>query len=304
MTQFDDYIDKCWNDHADNAIDVFNTFESEEIIKMIETCDQIEGYVKLIAHVSGEHLQKWNDGIKLLNNIKIKKEEIISMNSSSDINRLIRNHIYILQLSSGDLSIESVLNSLPELTISEQVSIIASASSALLLIDLIKSKSLYKTSLLLVDQIEDMSKNDPAFRSLAVVSNNLAYTLEELKELLSCDAEELMILAAQCGLKFWTIAGTSLNVQRAHNRLALCYIRVNDLDKAFLHSNIALKLCQENAFSPMDFFNVYYGLSLIERVRSNESEYKRLVAVAEDYFNKMTSQAQSWCKNLMLKLRQ
>ena len=62
--KFKQYIDKAWSDHARDAKSVFNCLgEGEELIVSNEN---IPVLARLIAHVCGDHLSLWENGIEKL----------------------------------------------------------------------------------------------------------------------------------------------------------------------------------------------------------------------------------------------
>ncbi|MBK9324758.1 MAG: hypothetical protein IPM97_17730 [Bdellovibrionaceae bacterium] len=238
--KFDDFLNQAWNDHATQANQVADKLSNG--INLIENSEQIPQLAQLITHVFGEHLGRWEDGVHVLNKLKL----IPSFEKSSESEKAIIRSVASLELASEKKQ------SIEDLSASDQIRVLAVAASALS-----EQKSPEKAHKFFQEALEKaqvgIQKEDPANRALAVAGNNLACSLEEKVDRTSIDTE-LMILAAKTGRKYWEIAGTWNQVTWAEYRLAMTYLKATDLVQALEHSQTCLELALENASPSLEMF--------------------------------------------------
>jgi hypothetical protein len=104
-------------------------------------------------------------------------------------------------------------------------------------------------------------KEDPAARALAITCNNLCCELELRSD--RTDAEtELMLLAAREARRFWEIAGTWMNVERAEYRLSAAHLAAGDGRAALKHARSCLGICQANQADSTERFFAHERLAL------------------------------------------
>jgi tetratricopeptide (TPR) repeat protein len=281
---FQNYLTDAWAKHPEESENIFNDFENH--FKLLTTPEEVTSLAHLITHVSGDHLGKWKGGIELLNKIKkipIDKDEL-------SLNR----YIATLSLASNpDYSLEGF-------SLSDQVRILGMTASA------IGSQNEVARACDIIEKANDiakvyLSKNDPANRSLAIAGNNLACTLLD-KEKLDHNEINLMIQSAFVGRKFWELAGTWKEVERAEYRLAKVFLKANVLDKAFEHSEKCLAIISDNGNDPLEEFFGFEALALIEKARRNELGFSEAIEKMKESFEKISSDDQTWCKKTLEKL--
>jgi hypothetical protein len=88
-----------------------------------------------------------------------------------------------------------------------------------------------------------------------------------------------MILAAETGRKYWELAGTWVEVERAEYRLAMTYMHAGQLDKALKHARLCESICNENDAAPFEKFFAAEALVKVQRARCVEYKSK----VKEEY---------------------
>lgn len=285
----DKFIDQAWNDHATDAKAV--VLRLHQGLNLVTENDQIPGVVHLATHVFGEHLGHWSDGISFLEDIK----KLSAFQANTDSQVAIERSIATLRLAGG---ISSDLNSFGT---TEQIRIYSYAAAALCGQNQVSQASEYFKRALELAQT-GLSKNDPANRVLAVIGNNLAATLEE-KSSRSAEENQLMTLAALTGRKFWEIAGTWLNVERAEYRLCMSYLKAGQLPKALEHAQLCLEVIEQNKAEPMEYFFGYEALALVEKARSNGTGFEKAVEHAKKYFELIENEDdKTWCKSSLEKL--
>lgn len=285
---FNTYLNKAWNDHAADATSVADTFP--EGLKLVQTASDLEQLGRLATHVYGEHLGKWNDGLSFINTL--------SQHSQFLPNSLVEKSFSIFK---GSLSLSAQPTfDLKSYSVSDQIRILAmSASSLSEQGQSDKAKDYFLKALELGQS--GISKEDPANRSLAITGNNLACSLEE-KTTRNDKETDLMILAAQVARKFWEIAGTWKEVERAEYRLSQSYLKAAKIEESFVHAQNCVEICSENSAPALEFFFSYEALALAEKAKGNDIGYKTAVAQVKKYFEQLSADDKSWCEATFKKI--
>lgn len=272
-----DYLKSAWTLHATDPKRVLE--EVKQNFSLIETEADITALAHLITHVSGEHLGDWLNGLDLLK--KLKNNALIK--NKADMNRFVA----ILEL--GNNSATSIENFSP----SDQVRILATTASALASLGGLKLAESYLGRA--ENLVQSLAKEDPANRALAVTGNTIASSLEEKKNR-NANETELMIRAATIARKFWEIAGTWKEVERAEYRLSQSYLQADKLDLALTHAKTCLKIVAENNNETLEAFFGYEALVKILKARKEDAAFKSAVAEMTKAFNQLSADDQSWCK--------
>lgn len=281
--EFKQYIDKAWADHAKEAQSVFIRLAEGE--KLIASNENIPVLARLIAHICGDHLGLWEQGIEKLQNLKLNKYYLMNTDSEFSINRLIAT----LQFCSEQLKDISHFSN------SDQVRILAQAAG---MISDQGNTSRAKDYLLNSLEIASrgLDKEDPANRAIAITGNNLACALEEKLNRSELETE-LMIFAAHAARKYWEIAGGASEVSAAEYRLSQSYLKAFQIDKSFEHAQLSIEVCEasSNAVSTLDFFFGYEAIALAEKARKNETGYLKAVEKMKFHFDKLSEDDKKWC---------
>lgn len=284
---FETYFNQAWSDHATQTEIVASGLVTAT--SLVESNEQLAQLVGLITHVLGEHLGRWTDGQQLLTSLQVHPKFLPATETENAILR----SIAVMQIGSGQSP------NLDSFSLSQQIRVMAVASSALSEKDAIKAKELLDKALALART--GLNKEDPTNRALAVTGNNLASALEQKKSR-SPEETELMILAAQTGRKYWQIAGNWNQVAYAEYRLTMTYVQANEFAKALQHAQQFAELCQEYKAEDRDFFYCYEALAVVERARKNEIGFKKAVDQAKSYFEKLSAEHKAWCEPEMMML--
>ena len=134
----------------------------------------------------------------------------------------------------------------------------------------------------------------PALTALAVGGNNLAAALEERPQR-SAEEAAAMVGAAASALKYWRLAGSWLEEERAEYRLARSLLQAGRCDEAQAAARRCIEVCLRHAAPPFELFFAHAVLALglraggaaaaAEAAREEALRQYRLVAAAE----------QAWC---------
>ena len=283
---FESFLHQGWSDHAEQAAAVADRFPAG--IQLIEKNEQIPQLAQLITHVMGEHLGRWANGIELLQSLK--KSAHFQAGSESEF--ALHRAVAILQVASGRASPA-------DLPASDQVRVLATAASALSgQGQTARAQELFQQAL---HSASALGTKDPANRALAVTGNNLANALEEKADRTSDDTE-LMILAARSARKYWEIAGTWLETERAEYRLVKTYLAAGNPQAALEHAQHCLRLSRDNQAPAMELFFANEALALSEKANGNANGYRQALAQAQAHFKELSEEDKVWCKSTLQKL--
>ncbi|MBN8540469.1 MAG: hypothetical protein J0L82_08785 [Deltaproteobacteria bacterium] len=289
---FDEFLNLAWNDHAKQTNEVADRLL--ESLPLVNDAEQIPRLAQLITHVYGEHLGEWEKGIDLL--LKLKTIPILSDASRSDSPGMsaITRSVAVLELASGKIT------QVNELPLSEQIRVLATAASALS-----EQKDPERARRYFRDAIGKaqlgLQKDDPANRALAVTGNNLACALEEKISRTEIETE-FMVLSAQTARKYWEIAGTWLEVERAEYRLSQTYLKANDYAKSLMHAQECLEVAISNHAPPLEMFFGYEALALVEKAKGNTLGFQKALDHIKANFEKLSAEDKAWCEPSLKKL--
>jgi tetratricopeptide (TPR) repeat protein len=296
-TPFDTFLRTAWSDHAKDSDSVARRLP--EGLALLESPAEVVLLGNLATHVYGEHLGRWNEGLQFLGKLETSvhygKDGAEVEGSVAAIERFMT----ALKLCAGN---EDALATLA--TKSDQARVLALAASALSArgtnppTALERAQSYFQKSIRLAEN--GLEKTDPANRALAVMGNNLAVSLAGT-ETISGSETELMILAAKAARKFWEIAGTWLEVERAEYRLSLTFLKVGDFSAALEHAQNCLELCQENRAEALEFFFGFEALALAEQARENKLGLDEARLKLKEAFGKLSPEDQAWCEETFQK---
>ncbi|MEK7355718.1 MAG: hypothetical protein AAB250_04685 [Bdellovibrionota bacterium] len=285
---FDEFLKQAWTDHATDAVAVATRLNDG--LQLVSAGEQIPQMASLVTHVLGEHLGRWDDAVGTLKRLR----GVRSFETGSEAEKSIARSIASMEVAAGQRE------SLDELSTSDQIRVLAVAASALS-----SQKRTDEARLSFSRAIElaqsGLAKEDPANRALAVTGNILACELEE-KPTRSKSETELMILAAQTGRKFWEIAGTWVQIERAEYRLSQSYLKAGDLIRALKHAQLVLEISTANDLPALEFFFGYEALALVETARANPIGFKTAADQMRIQFELLNDDDKKWCKASLEKL--
>lgn len=280
---FTDFLNQCWKDHATKTEIVAAGISDG--IGLISEENHINQLANLIIHLFGEHLGRFDEGIELLE--KLEQSSLVTMVSTAVLNCA----KVTLAYSAG------MVTDWSGFTLTEKVRIYCGAAGINNARNEIgQAEKDFRSAL---NVATELSETDPANRLLAICGNNLACTLEE-KTSLSADEEVLMLLAAHAGRKYWQIAGTWLEVERAEYRLAQSYLKARDLINSIKHANLCLTICETNNAGALEFFFAYESIALVEH-KMRQSTLRSLPQM-QKYFAELSQSDKEWCSQTLTKI--
>ena len=278
---FDQLIENAWNEHGDHPRDVADRLAVS--VPMIAAAEQVAPFARLVTHVYGEHLGECDRGIALLESLR----QLPSFVDTPAVGGVVKRSVATLRYVGGNTAAVSPL------PVDDQVAALAAASSAL------ASHGEFKRALdayaQAIRQAGELRRGSPAFRALAIGGNNLSASLEEKPRR---DAEETagMVAAAQSGLAFWRMAGTWLEEERAHYRLARSLLAAAKPAEAVYSASECVRVCDANDAPAFERFFAVAVLARACRESGRADEYKKFRVDALDWFDRVPEDEREWCE--------
>jgi hypothetical protein len=286
---FDTFIDQAWTDHATDPAAVATRLP--QALAAVASAGQLGALAHLAQHVHGAHLARWQEGIAFQQQLAALSHCAAGSPEAQSIARTIA----ALRLAGG-LG-DDRTGAMP----SDRVRLSALAAIHLAEHDATRAAAFLQQSL---DDAASagLPDKDPGHRALAVAGNNIAGTLEDKPT--RTEAERLlMIQAAQTGRRFWAIAGTWLETERAEYRLAMSWLKAGDLAQARTHAQQCLEIVAANDGAALERFFGWEALGRVERAAGNATGHAHALAQAEQAFAGLEEGDRGWCEASLDALR-
>ncbi len=236
---FEDFLRDGWDGHTRDAAAVATRLPDG--LALVTTPAEAAQLATLVAHVYGEHLGRWSDGIALL--------EALGRHEPTDAAAVARG-VAALRYCKG----EPVALADP----ADRLRALATAASALCGQRRVDDAAVaFRAALALAGDAADPT----VARALAVTGNNLACALEERTDR-DAAGTELMVDAARAARRFWAVAGGWLQVERAEYRLARSLTHAGRAAEAAEHARACLALCEANGADAFERFFGWEALAL------------------------------------------
>lgn len=258
---YKNFINECWANHDKKSEEV--AAQLSDNLALLDSTDKIPGYVTLVVHTLGGHLGKWEDAKGILTKIT----EIDSFQNNQAVYRGLATLNHCSQN-------EADFNKYSELSTEEgSISRIYAVAASELLGQGLVERATKAFEMALSNASENMTKENPAARALAISGNNLACELEEKSER-SEEEVNLMLSAAQAARKYWEIAGGWMEVDRAEYRLAISNLKAGKLEDALKHARNCESICRENNADEFELFFAHEALTKVNRALCEELKLK------------------------------
>jgi tetratricopeptide (TPR) repeat protein len=225
------FIEASWNDHADDPEGVASRLAAA--VPRASSGEDVGALARIISHVYGEHLGRWDDGVAMLRSLPA-----VESGDAAAAAQAITRGVAMLRWAGGDVTAVEALSR------EDRAAVLASAASAL------TGRQAFKRALDAYAQALEIGAraaeaDRSVARALAVGGNNLAAALEEKPDR---DEDETygMVTAAEGGLRFWKLAGGWLEEERAHYRLARSLLAAGRPSDALRHAKLCAEVCANN----------------------------------------------------------
>jgi hypothetical protein len=236
----------------------------------------------LAQHVFGDHLGRWADGLAFLDQMAALP---VTQGAAA---QTVARFQAALKLAGG------LADARPSLEPSERIRVTALAAAQLGAHDAVRSRALLDEGVAEAERAA-LPDKDPAHRNLAIAGNGIASTLEELEDR-SPAQTRLMLRAAQVARRFWELAGTWLETERAEYRLAMSWLQTGDTAQARQHAQHCLEIVRANGSVPLEAFFGWVVLGLVERAAGNTTGHQQAQSHAQAAFQTLEEGDRSWCR--------
>ena len=282
IVTFDTFIETAWNDHADHPQDVADRLAAS--IHIVERAEQIPPFARLTTHVFGEHLGQWDQGIAILESLRRRQ----AFDDGPAVTEALLRNVAVLRFARGDQ------DALAALSAENRVSVLATASSAF------AGQGRFKQAIAAYGEAMryarvDLPAKSPAIRALAIGGNNLAAALEG-KQDRAPDEVRGMIAAAEAGLKYWKLAGTWLEEERAEYRLTRSLLQAGESAAAVGSARRCVAVCEANSAPDIELFYAHAVLALALRAAGDADGFTTARQRALQIYERVAPDERAWCK--------
>lgn len=285
----DTFLAAAWSEHGENPQQVADQMMSS--LHLLTAPTDIVAFARLLTHIYGEHLGQWTMGVGMLNSLR----SLSAYDGSADCEGAINRSVAALLYAGGDNS------ALLPLGDEDQVCALAMVAAALAgRQDLTRALQAYSRALELADA--GLPTGSPAVRALAVGGNNLAATLEERQDRDAAQTQG-MIAAAEGALKYWKLAGTWLEEERAEYRLSRSLLQAGRAQAAVDSGQRCVALCELNQAPAFELFFGYAVLALARRAAGAADLFLVARQQALNAFASVPIEERQWCESDLSELR-
>jgi hypothetical protein len=278
--EFEEFIRTAWAEHADLPDDVAERLALS--LDRVELPADVAPFAGIVTHLFGEHLARFDDGVELLESMR----RLPACNGQPEALGVLSRSVAALRYASGEERALDVLA--PQ----DRMSVLANASGAILgRLDFGRAIAAYDDALRLATQYGPEAR---ALRSLAVAGNNLASSLEEKADR-SASETAGMLRAAEAALKYWALAGTWLETERAEYRLTRSLLQAGQAGAAIEHARQCVAICAANEAPPFERFFGEAVLAIAQRGAGDHAGFATSRERALALFAQVPDDEQQWC---------
>lgn len=279
---FQTFIATGWADHADNASAVAERLAQS--LHVVASPENVQPFARLVTHVFGEHLARWDDGVALLESLR----ELPAWNGSPAQNGAVIRGVAVLRHCSG------AVTALDGLSLEDRITVLATAALAFVGQKATQAAIEAYEQATALAAATPLPSDSPAIRALAAGGNNLAAELSEKPER---DAAETagMLAAAEGGLMYWKLAGTWLEEERAEYMLSTCLRKAGDAGAAIEHAARCIAICEARDAPPFERFFGHAVLAMAQREANDMVAFAESREAALRWHAQVDTAEQAWC---------
>lgn len=274
-----EFDEQAWAEHGDAPEQV--AARLPEGLALAGSPAQVLDWARLSTHVLGEHLGRWDDGLALLD-----RAQGACADDATALAGLARCRAALHWCAGRPAAMEA----LPAVESIAALGVAASALAERGQID--RAIESYDRALALAEP--GVPATSAAPRALAIGGNNLAATLQSMP--VRTDAQtQAMLAAAQAGLVWWRRAGTWLQEERAHWRIARCCLVAGDGAGAAQAARDGLAVCEANDAPDFERFFLYVALSLALQMAGDATAARDASEAARRAHARVPEEDRVWC---------
>jgi hypothetical protein len=286
---FDAFVETAWNDHGDRPRVVADRLAAS--LHVVTAPEHVAPYARIVTHVFGEHLGEWERGVRMLESLR----GLPAFDRSPAVEGAVARGIGALRYAEGDA------HALDALTSDDRIVAIATAASAFAgLAGFKRALAAYGQALALAEA--GLAPGSSALRALAIGGNNLASALEGKRDRDGVETRG-MIVAAEAALRYWTLAGTWLEEERAHYRLARSLLRARRPRDAVESARRCVDVCERNDAPAFERFFGHAVLAVAQRDAGDVAEFEASRREAARWHEQVPEGERHWCSSDLDELR-
>lgn len=275
------FLQTAWRDHGDHPEAV--AARLAQALPLVESPADFGPFVRLLTHVYGEHLGEWQRGVKLLEALA----RVPAFDGSTLAKGPVTRGAAMLRYASGDHS------ALAGLSDDDAGYALASAADALAARGQI-TMAIDAFSKATARAPASLAAEHPAVHALAVCGNNLSAVLEK-SPALGLVERHAMIAAAETGLRYWKLAGTWLEEERAEYQLSRSQLRAGEVDAAMASIGRCIDICSRNNAGPFELFFGYAVQAVVYRAKGEVPAFAQSRGAALMQYALIPDSDKQWC---------
>lgn len=276
---------RAWADHADAPDAVAHCLQTATPAPT--TPAQVGALARLVVHLLGEHLGRFEDGRWRL--------------AALEGHPLARDPAARSELRVGRAALnlaEGLAAPMADLTSAEAVR--AQSSAAAICVGRGQSDRALALIAAARQRLADMPEVTAAdHRPLAVACNNMAWELHDRGAARSTAETAAMLDIAAASRAHWSQAGTWLEVERADYGLALANLSAGRLDEALRDAARCVAACIAHDAPPFEHFFGHEALARVQHARGDNVARDHHVAAARAAFDRLGADDQGACRGAL-----
>lgn len=273
---------RAWAEHADAPDAVAQRLRTDTPAPT--TAAQISALARLVVHLLGEHLGRFEDGrwrLAALEGHPLARDP--AARSELRVGRA------ALSLAQG------VAAPMEDFAPAEAVR--AQSSAAAICVGRGQSDRALALIAAARQRLADLPEATAAdHRPLAVACNNMAWELHDRGAARSAAETAAMLDIAAASHAHWSRAGTWLEIERADYGLALANLSAGRLDEALRHAAQCVAACIGHDAPPFEHFFGHEALARVQHARGDASARDHHVAAARAAFDRLGADDQGACR--------
>lgn len=288
MSAFSEFLETAWAEHGERPAEVADRIAAS--FDLVTASEEVEPFVRLLAHVYGEHLGAYDAGIALMHSLRTRE-----VCASEGAARAIAVRIAALRHAAAEQ------DALQGLTNEESVTALATAAAMLAgRNEYVRAIDVYRDAV--QRSASPLAKGSPMARALAVGGNNLACALEQKPER-SASETAGMIMAAERAREFWRIAGTWLEEERAEYRLARSLLAAGRPHDALEAARRGVAVCEANDAPVIERFFASVVLALAHAACGHDAASDAARRSALAMHERVPADQRAWCEGDLAELQ-
>lgn len=276
--RFDSFMARVWADHATRSDAVARRLRMRT--PPPQTPAQVEQLVRIVVHLLGEHLGRFDDARWRLDALRTHALADASVQSA-------------LRVAEATLDIgQGRDNALDGLDAAEMLRAEAGAAALCLgrgQVD--RALQLIASAGARLAALPEATPQD--HRPLAIACNNMTWELHDLGDRRSPEQTQAMLRLAAASREHWSRAGTWLEIERAEYGLAITHLAAGLHDEAWRHAAQCLAVCLRHKAPPYELLYAHEAMARVHHARREAAELAHHAQALRDAFARLNRDDQS-----------